>query len=313
MGGLADAVSDFVGAVGDLIEGVGKAAVKVVNFAVDKIIEPVVKTVGNVIQAALNDPLKTIAQVAAIATGNAWALPLIEGVDVAIAGGDLSDVLEATAKAYVMQEVGSYVGKAAGSYAGQAATEAGASAASAEIAKNIVGAASGSAAVAVVTGRDPVQAFISGGVGAAVPAALGKISGFQQLPNAAQRVISAAVSAQLTGQNVTAATINSAIAASGVVTQILNSYDPKGDKLDSAQRAIITDVLMGTAVAAITGGNPSNIVQAAMVKAGSAALGEMITDSFKTATKDASATFADRKSTRLNSSHIPLSRMPSSA
>ena len=201
MGGLADAVSDFVGAVGDLIEGVGKAAVKVVNFAVDKIIEPVVKTVGNVIQAALNDPLKTIAQVAAIATGNAWALPLIEGADVAIAGGDLSDVLEATAKAYVMQEVGSYVGKAAGSYAGQAATEAGASAASAEIAKNIVGAASGSAAVAVVTGRDPVQAFISGGVGAAVPAALGKISGFQQLPNAAQRVISAAVSAQLTGQN----------------------------------------------------------------------------------------------------------------
>jgi len=266
-----------------------KPLAKAADWVIDKVIDPVLTTVGNVIEAALDNPLKTIAQIAAVATGNAWALPLIEGADVAIKGGDLGDVLEATAKAYVMQEVGSYVGKAAGAAAGDYAgtleyADDAARVAGQKLATEVVGAAAGSAAVAVVTGQDPVKAFVSGGLGAAVPAVLGKVDGFTSLPGSAQRVISSAVSAQLSGGNVTAAIVNSAIAASGIVTDALKSFDPDGTKLDNTQRAILTDVLMGTATAAITGGNPANVVSAAMMKAGSKALGDMATSAFKSAT-----------------------------
>ena len=81
MGAIAKAVGDVVGAVGDAISSVGKAVFKLADFVVDKIIDPVLSTVSNVIQAALDNPIKTIAQIAAVATGNAWALPLIEGAD----------------------------------------------------------------------------------------------------------------------------------------------------------------------------------------------------------------------------------------
>ena len=287
----------------EAVEDIGDAVGDAVDWVIDEIIDPVMTTVSNVIESALDNPVKTIAQIAAIATQQYWALPLIEGADVAAKGGDLGDVLEATAKAYIMQEVGSYIGEAAGSYAGEAvagspeafkaaqeAAKAGTSS-SATIAANVVGAAAGSAAVAVVSGQDPVKAFITGGVGAAMPAVLGQVSGFKELPGSAQRVISAAVSAQLSGGNVTAAVIGSTIAASGIVTDALRSFDPTGTKLDNTQRAILTDVLMGTATAAITGGNPSNVVKSAMMKAGSKALGDMATGAFKTATAEATTSY----------------------
>ena len=277
-------------------EKVTDAVEDVADFLIDEIIDPVLNTVGNVIEAALDNPVKTIAQIAAVATGNAWALPLIEGADVAAKGGDLGDVLESTAKAYVMQQVGSYVGKAAGAAAGDYAgtleyADDAARVAGQKLATEVVGSAAGRAAVAVVTGQDPVKAFIAGGVGAAVPAVLGKVDLFKTLPDSSQRVIASAVSAQLSGGNVTAAVINSAIAASGIVTDALKSFDPDGTKLDSTQRAILTDVLMGTATAAITGGNPSKVIQAAMMKAGSQALGKMATDAFKSTTASTGAAY----------------------
>ena len=267
-----------------------------VEWVIDEVVDPVLTTVGKVIEAALDNPVKTIAQIAAYATGNVWALPLIEGADVAAKGGDLGDVLEATAKAFIMQEVGSYVGQVAGSAAGEYAgsleyADEATKVATQKLATEIIGSAAGSAAVAVVAGQDPVKAFVTGGVGAAVPTVLGKVTGFKQLPNAAQRVISSAVATQLSGGNVTAAVINSAIAASGVVTNALKSFDPDGTKLTDAQRAILTDVLMGTATAAITGGNPSNVINAALMKAGSKALGEMATEGFKKLTTDASKSY----------------------
>ena len=82
--------------LGDLLEGAGRA-------------------VGDVLWAMREDPIKAILQVAAVATNNAWALPLIEAGDVALDGGSLEDSLKAAAKAYVAQQVGSYVGKAVSS------------------------------------------------------------------------------------------------------------------------------------------------------------------------------------------------------
>lgn len=172
------------------------------NFVIDEIIDPIVEVAGNIIDSALDDPIKAIAQIAAIATGNTWALPLIEGADVAIAGGDLSDILESTAKAYVAQEIGSAVGSKVGNsiYVNQAGVQAGVQTANEAIAAEVIGRASGSAAAAIVTKQDPLKAFVTGGVSAGVPAVLGKVNGFTDLPKSAQSAISQAVTATALGQ-----------------------------------------------------------------------------------------------------------------
>jgi hypothetical protein len=287
---------------------------KAVEWVVDDIIEPIVDTVVDVVQGALDDPIKTIAQIAAVATQQYWLLPIIAGTDVAIKGGDLGDVAKAVAIAYVMQEVGKYAGEAAGAYGAEtaagieygtsgsqaamlAAQEAGMGTASA-IAGNVLGSAGASAAIAVVTGRDPLEAFLVGGATAGAAAVLGKVKNFGNFATnnkVAADVISSTVIAKLSGGNVTAAAMGALVASSGLVSDAIKQFDPlngqEGAKLNAAQTAILTDVLMGTAGAALSGGDPSRVVQAALMKAGAKALGEMATDGFKSATSSVSEYF----------------------
>ena len=306
MTAVVNLVKDVFDFAGDVISGVGKAVVNTVEFVVDKIIEPVFDVVTNVIDAAVNDPVKTILQIAAIATGNTWALPLIEAADVAIAGGSVEDVLKAAAISYVATEVGSYAGKTAANTAAAiqygvpvgseaaatlAAMEAGTRTAS-TIAGHIIGSGTAATTVAVATGQDPVKAFITGGVGAAVPAVLGQVPGFTTLPPSAQQVISQAVSTQLVGGNVTTAVIGSVIQATGIVTDILKNFDPNKTMTDS-QRAIVTDILMGSATAALAGGNVNAAIQAAMIKNGSKALGSLLSDGFKQAVASVNTAYTE--------------------
>lgn len=281
-------MSWVVSKVEEAFEDVVDLGKKAVTFVIDKIIDPVVNTVSGVIEAALDDPIKTIAQIAAVATGNSWALPLIEGADVAIAGGDIGDVLEATAKAYVVQQVGSYVGKAAGSFVGEAATEAGAELGTKKIITDAVTSGVRSATVAVATGQDPLKALVTGGVTAGTAATLGQIDGFKEFAKtnpAAASAISSGVGAALSGGNVSNAAIMGLISGASIVKDIIKQVDPDNGtakaKLDPTQTAIVTDVLMNTASVAINGGQPSSVVKAALLKAGSQALGEMITGGFK--------------------------------
>jgi hypothetical protein len=286
--------------VADEVLNDGKIRKDVTDFVVDKIIDPIITTVGEVLQAAADNPIKTIAQIAAIASGNAWALPLIEGADVAAKGGDIEDVLKATAKAYIAQEIGSYVGGKTSAYV---AKETGS-----KIAGEIIGQGAGRASVAIATGQDPVKAFISGGVSAGTSAMLGKIDqttggNFSKLPKTAQDVISTTIAAKLTNDpNANAAIINTLIASSGVVTDTLKAFDPDGTKLTTTQRAIITDVLMGTTTAALTGGNPSAAFQAALLKNGTKALGDMVSDKFKSATNGTDSAYksAETKASQLD-------------
>ena len=85
MGAVADFVEDVGGAVVDAVEWVGETA-------------------SNVVQAALDDPVKTAVQIAAVYTGNAWALPYIEGIDTLEEGGSLEDALVNGVKTYVVQQ-----------------------------------------------------------------------------------------------------------------------------------------------------------------------------------------------------------------
>ena len=110
--------------------------------------------VGNIVEDVVNvikdDPIKAVAQAVAIGTGQAWAIPLIEGVDVVQNGGDLNDVVEGMAKVYVAQTVGTYTGQYVGTSTATGLKAAEYSATTADIAGKILGTASGNASAAVV-------------------------------------------------------------------------------------------------------------------------------------------------------------------
>ena len=103
-----DVVEDVASGVVDIVENVVGVVEDVVNWAVDDIVQPVLNGVGDVIQSALDDPITTIAKIGAVATGNAWALPLIDGAAVAANGGDLGDVVKAAAISYTTGKVGEF-------------------------------------------------------------------------------------------------------------------------------------------------------------------------------------------------------------
>ena len=295
----------------DIIEDLGDAVGDFIGDAVD--------FVGDVVEGALDDPIGTIATIAAVATGNAWAVPLINGANVAIQGGDLGDIVKSVAISYAAQGIGQQVGKAVGTAVG---SELGSTAATygtqygsqqtamlmaqeiglqtaQEIAANIVTdfAASGAAAaaVAVITDRDPVQAFLTGGAAGATPAVLGQIDGFTDLPITAQKVIERGVSAGLSGGDITSAAVGAMLTSSQITTDLLSSVD--SEYFDDKTKDIVASVLMQTATAAFAGGDPSTAFKNALMHAGSKELGNMLTHEFKMLTDDTYAAAYDMQET----------------
>jgi hypothetical protein len=92
MGAAAAAVGDvFTGAVEGVFESI-KSVGNILESAVrevGKAVESVGREVGKIGQAAVNDPVGTIAKVAAIASGQWWALPLVSAGLVIANGGDI--------------------------------------------------------------------------------------------------------------------------------------------------------------------------------------------------------------------------------
>jgi hypothetical protein len=118
MSQVVEFVEDTVDFVGDVFESVGDVIEDVADVAFD-IVEDVGGFVGDVVESALDNPLQTIAQVAAVATGNAWALPLINAGAVVVQGGSLEDAALAGGLTYLAQGVTNYV---AGQIGGGAAS-----------------------------------------------------------------------------------------------------------------------------------------------------------------------------------------------
>jgi hypothetical protein len=110
MGGVVDFVSDvFEGAgdfVGDVIESVGDIALDVVREVGNAVVS-IGEEAGKIAQAAINDPIGTIAKVAAIATQQYWALPLISAATVVASGGDLMQAALAAGISYAGMEIAS--------------------------------------------------------------------------------------------------------------------------------------------------------------------------------------------------------------
>jgi len=175
MGAVASFVGDVVGGavdiVGDVVETVGDVAGSVVEAAADAV-DDVASTVGDVVEGALDDPIGTMASVAAIATQQYYLLPAISAGKVVANGGDLDDALKAAAITYVAGEVGGAVGDQV-STAAQYGTELGSSQTAMLAAQNAgmgmgtalggaAGAAAGAGTGALLSGGDVGQAIISG-------------------------------------------------------------------------------------------------------------------------------------------------------
>jgi len=105
--GAAVATAVVVGTAAAVITHESGAA----DFVYEEIAKPVVKGIGDVIKYAVDNPIETIAKVAAVATGQMWAIPLIDGAKTLAQGGNLGDALKAAAISYVGGKLGNVAGK----------------------------------------------------------------------------------------------------------------------------------------------------------------------------------------------------------
>ena len=272
MAAVISVVEKVIGVAVDIVEDVVGVVADAIDWVVDEVIEPVVSTVGDFIDAALDDPIKTIAKVAAVMTGNAWALPLIDGAAVVANGGDIGDALKAAAISYVAGEASTYAGDAVAGYVAEAT---GNEFANTLISSTLQGGVR-AAASAAVYGEDPWQAFLQGGLSAGVTrgvnAAMGKIDAasggmpatdtseaikgsFSKLPTPAQSIIKTALTAALTGQDVTEEMFASAVMRSQVVTEGLTQFFADNPNLGDAEIQALTLAVQRSATAALSGGD----------------------------------------------------------
>ena len=269
-----DVVEDVVGGVVDVVESVVGVVEDVVNWAVDDIVQPVLNGVGDVIQAALDDPITTIAKIGAVATGNAWALPLIDGAAVAANGGDLGDVVKAAAISYATGKVGEF----SSTYVNPKIASAGLnSTVEAAVQAGIKGGTQ-SATTAIIYGQDPLQAFATGGLNAAVGASLGKIAdniderfenftgefdaenkpiigGWEKLQDGVKESITASLTAEITGGDVSASQFTSIISKYTGVSETMNKFLQENAGFDKGQAIVMTNALTNAATVALEG-NP---------------------------------------------------------
>ena len=156
-----------------VVKWVGNAVADVVDFVVDDILEPVIDVIGGVVEGMLDDPLTTIASIAAmVIPGMQWAVPIIQGASTAIKGGDLGDVILAIGASYAGAQAGTIVGKAVGTTVGSTTAgmgfQVGTQTATAQIASQAASQATSSAIRAVALGGDAEDVLKAAVTGAAI-------------------------------------------------------------------------------------------------------------------------------------------------
>ncbi len=317
MGAIFRPIKRIVEDVIDVVKDVG-------DFVQDDIVIPVTDTVEKSLKAMADDPVRTIAYTAAAASGQWWALPLVAGADTAQQGGDIGDVLEASAKAYVIQQVSPQVGNKVGS---SVATQTGST-----MAGSVAAGATTAATSAVILGQDPVQAAITGGVRAGVSSAMAQVRSNvaiqdeggsvvgddpatigdagapapapDPIPAAALAVVEAQVTAMLTGKDITQEVMSNAILQATVTTKTVQQYLNRADYDPSdAQIAAITNGVIRTTSAAINGGN---ITEAALMSIAQSAAVELINNFDTVARRTIDEVTGKYKETETKASEVDL-------
>ena len=170
---VMDAIEDVGDFLGDAVETIGDVAEDIVD-SVGDVLEEVGDVVETTVKAALDDPIKTIATIAAVASGQVHLIPYINAGATLARGGDFGDALKSYVVSTVAQGVGSYVGDQLGT-ALEYGTDLG-SAQTAMLAQqsgdligntlggtigSAVGAGAAGATAAALTGGDVEQAFLN--------------------------------------------------------------------------------------------------------------------------------------------------------
>lgn len=222
MAAVFDAIGDVFEAVGDVVGDVVEGVFDIVETIVDEVVAPVMETVSKTIEAALDDPVGTIAKVAT-AIYAPYLLPLTNAAVTIANGGDLEDGLKAAALTYVSQGVGQYAGQLGdqlgasleyGTDLGSAQTailaaqDAGMSTIG-DLAGNVIGGVAAGAA----RGGDPLDALLAGSINVATDLLTQQIPGFEDLSRGVQSSIKDVVSSTLQGENPTNALLNTALNA----------------------------------------------------------------------------------------------------
>ena len=289
---VEDVVDDVKEAVDDTKDTVvdwGKEVVDtgsdVSDWVVDEIFDPIVETTEDIYKAIEDDPLYNIAKITAIATGNSWALPLIDGAKVANNGGEWEDIARAAAKSYVASKVGASAGQYAGDAAGQYITNEAASAAAQEVVSQAVGQA---ASTAVMTGGDLkdikdalVQGAITGGVGAGLDYIEASIPTYENLPQSAKNVVSTYIGAVANNQDATPEMLTNAAISGMITADIVQKYVDSDESMTDRQLAAVTSGLQNTISAAINGKPLSDAAINAISQYGAASMEEWLDTSGK--------------------------------
>jgi len=266
-------LSFIVDHVTDVVDWVAGAASDITEFAFDEIIVPVATFVGDTVEAMIDNPVDTIALIAkgiAIGTGNAWAIPLIDGAAAAVNGEDVGDILKTVAISYVSQSVGREIAQHTAPFVdkviGEALSEGVKEVAVQAITQGTVGAAQ-----AILYGEDPLEAFARGGLTAAVSAGLGKIGeqmGWEMevtdpetdqtttkaIPNVVKNMIGATLAAELTGQEITPELMANALTRGLITTQVVRDYIVTNPDVGDREIGYIAAALQRTAAVALSGG-----------------------------------------------------------
>jgi hypothetical protein len=218
MGAAADVVENVVGGV---VDAVGDVAQAVVDTA-GSVVKAVGDTVSKVVETAVNDPIGTIAKVAAVATGQFELLPVISAVDVVAHGGDLGQALTSAAVSYAAPVVGGAIGaELADTAFGQALADIGESTGIESLPAAVnrgLGTAATQTAAGIVQGQDVGDALTRGltagvgsGVGSAVTAEADTGGeGTNSLDKILGNTAGAVTTAELRGQDAYLAGVNAA-------------------------------------------------------------------------------------------------------
>lgn len=250
MSAVVEAVTDVFESVGDVVGDVVDGVFDVVDTVMEEVVTPVLDVVSNTVEAAMEDPIGTMAKVAT-AIYAPYLLPLTNAAVTMANGGDLEDGLKSAALTYVAQGVGQYAGQM-GDQLG-ASLEYGTDLGSAQTATlaaqnagmgsigDLAGNVIGGAAAGTVRGGDPLDALLSGSISAATGLLTKEIPGFEELPPGVRQSVNAAISGTLQGGDPSNALLNAALNAGIAQVMDYNNESQSPEKRDVATDSGITD------------------------------------------------------------------------
>ena len=262
-------MSVIADAVRDVIDWVAGAAEDVVDFVFDEIVAPVLSWVGDFVVGFFENPYVAVAKIVAMVYAP-WTIPLIDGAATAMDGGDLGDVLKTIAISYATQKIGGELGEHIGPFVSEVIGEA-LSEGVKELVVSAISQGTVAATTAIIYGEDPLEAFVRGGITAAVSAGLGEIGermGWEMeitdpdtgitttrvIPNVVQNMVGAALTAELTGQEITPELMANALTRGLITTQLVRDYIVTNPDVSDNQISFITAAFQRTAAVALSGG-----------------------------------------------------------